>query len=93
MGKVVRIMIVVFCLLSASVLSFAKDEQQLVGQTSISEKSDSPAVENPENSINDLGLVAQLQVLLFVQQLVRLDPPAAAEQQRQVVRVVRVAVS
>lgn len=52
MGKAVRIMIVVFCLLSASILSFAEEDQQLVGQTSINEKSDSPAVENPGNSID-----------------------------------------
>ena len=52
MGKAVRIMIVVFCLLSASILSFAEEEQQLVGPTSINEKSDSPAVENLGNSID-----------------------------------------
>ena len=52
MGKVVRIIIVVFCLLSAAVLSFAEEGQQLVGQASISEKSDSPAVENPGNSLD-----------------------------------------
>jgi Flp pilus assembly protein TadD len=52
MGKTVRILIAVFCLLSASIPAFAAEEQQLVGQTSTDKKSDSPAVENSGNSID-----------------------------------------
>ena len=66
MGKVFRIMIVIFCLLSAPILSFAEEEQQLVGQTSINEKSDSPAVDSHGNSFD--------QAIDSVRQKIKEDP-------------------